>query len=240
MSTLTLNATKRTVTGKQVGQLRRAGQIPAVLYGPQTQPQPIQLNTREAAHLFRRVGGTQLIDLTVDGQVHKVLVQELQRDTIRGDYLHADFYAVDMSRTIRVRLPIHLTGTSYAVVSLAGVLVHGLTEIEIECLPGDLLASVNVDLGSLKEIGSAIHVSDVPLPDTIKVLTAPEELVARVTYQTKEEDLSVPTVAATGEVEVIEKGKIEEEGVEGEAAKGGEAKAPAAKGGEAKAGAAKK
>jgi large subunit ribosomal protein L25 len=216
MTTATLVATKRTVVGKGVGQLRRAGQLPAVLYGPGTQPVTIQLNAKEASHVIRHIKGTQLVDLTVDGQAYKVLVQELQRDSIKGFFLHADFYVVDMTRMLRVRVPLRLTGTSYAVVSLSGVLVHGITEIEIECLPADLPNGLDVDLEPLKEIGSALHVKDVPLPSSIKVLTDLDELVARVTYQAKEEDLTPAAAVPTAEVEVIEKGKVEEEG-EGEA-----------------------
>ncbi len=216
METRKLSATPRTITGKQVGQLRRQGVLPAVIYGPGTKPQAIQLNGREATKVFRRVHGAELIDLELDGQTHKVLVHDLQRDSLRGDFLHADLYAVDMTRPIRVRLPIRLVGSSPAVVSLSGVLVRGIPELDVECLPGDLIREVEADLGELKEIGNSLHVRNLYLPKTIKVLTDPDEQVARVTYQAKEEDLTVPT-AATAEVEVIEKGKIEEEGEEGEA-----------------------
>jgi large subunit ribosomal protein L25 len=230
MTISALTATKRTVTGKQVGQLRRAGQLPAVLYGPGTEPLSIQLNAKEAGQVIRKIKGTQLVDLTVDDKPFKVLLQELQRDSIKGFFLHVDFYAVDMNRTLRVKVPLHLTGTSYAVVSLSGVLVHGITEIEIECLPADLPAGLVIDLGMLKEIGSALHVKDVPLPAAIKVLTNPDDLVARVTYQAKEEDLTTAAATTTTDVEVIEKGKLEEEG-EAEAAKPGAKPAakPAAK-----------
>jgi large subunit ribosomal protein L25 len=221
MTTASLTAVKRTVTGKQVGQLRRAGQLPAVLYGPGTEPVSIQLNAKDAGQTIRRIKGTQLVDLTVDGQPFKVLVQELQRDSIKGFLLHADFYAVDMARVLRVKVPLHLTGSSYAVVSLSGVLVHGVTEIEIECLPADLPAGLEVDLGALKEIGSALHVSDLQVPATIKVLTNPDELLARVTYQAKEEDLTTAAAVTATEVEVIEKGKLEEEGEAEAAAKPG-------------------
>lgn len=215
-----LSATPRAVTGKQVSQLRRQGLLPAVIYGPGTQPQSIQLNTREASKVLRRVHGAELIDLELDGQTRKVLVHDLQRDSLRGDFIHADLYVVDMARPIRVQLPIHLVGSSPAVVSLSGVLVRGISELEVECLPGDLIKQVEADLGALKEIGNSLHVSDLVLPPTIKVLTDADEQVARVTYQAKEEDLSTPTTA-TSEVEVIEKGKLEEEGEEGEAAKPG-------------------
>jgi large subunit ribosomal protein L25 len=121
------------VTGKQVGQLRRAGKLPAVVYGPVVEPTPIQLDAREASRLLRRVHGAQLLDLTVDGVAHKVLLQDLQRDSIRGTFLHADFYAVDMNRTIRVRLPVRLVGSAAATSSRA--CSHGITELEISvCL----------------------------------------------------------------------------------------------------------
>lgn len=226
-----LVATKRTVTGKQVGQLRRAGKLPAVVYGKGVEPMAIEMDAREASRVIRHVHGAQLLDMVVDGQTHNVLLQDLQRDSIKGHFLHADFYVVDMTQPIRVRLPIHLVGTSFAVTSLSGVLVHGITELAVECLPADLILAVDADLGALKEIGNALHVRDLYLPKSIKVLADPDDLVARVTYQAKEEDLSTPVGAVAAEVEVIEKGKIEEEGEEGEAApaKGGKAAAPAAK-----------
>ncbi|MGQ0603882.1 MAG: 50S ribosomal protein L25 [Anaerolineales bacterium] len=219
MSEMVLKAEKRAVTGKKVSQLRRAGLLPAVVYGPGTQPETIQLNAREATRVIRKIEGTQLVDLVVAGKTSKVLVHELQRDSIRGDYTHADFYAPDMSKPFRVAIPIHLAGSSFAITGLNGVLVRGVTELAIECLPADLIPSITVDLGPIKEIGQSIKVSDITVPDTIKVLNDPDDMIARATYQAKEEDLSVVPVVATAEVEVEEKGKKEEEGEEGEAAK---------------------
>ncbi len=217
MDTLVLNAERRTVTGKKVGRLRRAGLLPAVVYGPDSEPLAVQLNAREATRVIRKIEGTQLVDLVVDGKTRKVLVHELQRDAIRGDYLHADFYAPDMTRPLRVAIPIHLTGSSFAVTGHSGVLVRGLTDLGIECLPGDLIPSISVDISPIQEIGQAIYVRDIQVPATIKVLSDPDDMVARVTYQAKEEDLTAVPTATTAEVEVVEKGKKEEEGEEGEA-----------------------
>jgi len=211
METPKLAATRREVVGKQVGPLRRSGLLPAVIYGPGADPQPIQLNTREATRLFRRVHGAELIDLELDGKTHKVLVQDLQRDAIRGDFLHADFYAVDMNRSIRVRIPVRLVGSSQAVTRDSGILVRGLTELEVECLPGNLVTALEADLGAIETIGSAILVRDLYIPKDIKVLTDGDELIARVTYQAKEEELAPAAAAVSTEVEVIEKGKEEEE-----------------------------
>ncbi len=218
MSELVLNAEKRTVTGKKVGALRRAGLLPAVVYGPNTPPQAIQLDAREATRVIRHIQGTQLVDLNMDGQTRKVLVHELQRDPIRGNITHADLYAPDMSKTLRVAIPIFPTGSSFAVTSLSGVLVRGLTDLVIECLPADLIPSVNVDISVITEIGQAIFVRDLQLPPAIKILSDPDEMVARVTYQAREEDLTAAPVVTTAEVEVVEKGKKEEEEAEGGAA----------------------
>ncbi len=209
MDPIKLEAEKRTVTGKQVSQVRRAGKLPAILYGRNVQPVAIQLDAREAARALRRASGADLIDLTLDGETRKVLLQDLQRDSLRGDFLHADFYAVDMNRALRAQVPVHLVGTSYAVISLQGVLVRGVTTIEVECLPNDLVASLDVDLGALNTIGSAIYVRDVYVPKSIKVLTDGDELVARATAA-REEELAVPAAPTAAEVEVIEKGKAEE------------------------------
>jgi large subunit ribosomal protein L25 len=172
---------------------------------------PIQINAREAARVLRRVRGSELIELEVDGTPHNVLAQDMQRNALRGgEFVHIDFYAVDMSRKLQTRIPIRLVGTSYAVQSLSGVLVRGITEIGVEALPGDLVAAIDVDLGELKEIGSAIFVRDVYIPPALTVLTNPDELVARVTAAATEEAVA-PAGEGVAEPEVIEKGKADEE-----------------------------
>src|SRR5689334_14342070 len=97
-----LVATRRTVKGKQVSQLRRAGQLPAVVYGPGREPEMVQLNAREASKVLGKVHGAELIDFELDGQTSKVLVHDTQHHSLRGDFVHVDLYSVDMNRTIRV------------------------------------------------------------------------------------------------------------------------------------------
>ena len=238
MDAYMLSATRRTLKGKQVSQLRRAGQLPGVIYGPGREPQAVQLNTREASKVLSKVHGAELVDFEFEGQTSKVLVHDLQRHSMRGDFVHVDFYVVDMNREIRVHIPIRLTGASPAVANESAVLVRGVNGVDVECLPANLVTFIEADLSALVTIGNAVHVKDLVLPPNIKVLTDGDDLVVRATYQAKEEDLSTPVTAATAEVDVIEKGKLEEEGEEGAAApaKGGAAAktaAPAAKGGAA-------
>jgi len=210
MKSISLAAEHRTAVRKGLGSLRRSGQLPAVLYGVNKEPQSIQLNSREASKIINRIFGTVLIDLQLDGGARKALLREVQRNFITDEILHVDFYEVAMDRTMRVKVPVRLVGAAPAVVTLGGILVRGLSEIEIECLPNDLIEEVDVDLAVLKEIGDNIHVSDLKVPDNIKIITHADEQIARATYAAVEE-VTAEKAETTAEVAVVEKGKKEEE-----------------------------
>lgn len=211
MQSISLTAEHRTAVRKGLGALRRSGFLPAVLYGVSKEPQAIQLNNREASKIINRIFGTVLIDLQLDGGARKTLLREVQRNFVTDEILHVDFFEVAMDRVMRVYIPVRLVGNAPAVVTHGGILVRGLAEIEIECLPDDLIQEVDVDLAVLQQIGDNIHVSDLKVPDTIKILTHADEQIARATYAAAEE-VAVEKLETTGEVEVLEKGKKEEEG----------------------------
>ena len=213
-TTVSISASRRTATGHKVGALRRSGKLPGVIYGPGVEPLAIELEAREAGRILTRLGGARLIDLSLDDTVAKVLVRDVQRDFIRGDLLHVDFYRVAMDRPIRLTIGVTLVGEAPA--AKEGVLMHGITEIDIECLPGDIPNTVEADLSVLTEIGDSLHVRDLYLPKTIKVLSDGDELLARVTYQAKEEEVPVEVAPVTAEVELVERKRKEDE-EEGEA-----------------------
>ncbi len=211
MDPISLTAEHRTAVRKGLGPLRRSGYLPAVMYGIDKTPVSLQLNSREASKVINRILGTVLIDLQLADGNHKTLLREVQRNFVTDEILHVDFFEVAMDRVMRVYIPVRLVGASPAVNTLGGVLVRGLSDIEIECLPNDLIQEVNVDLSVLKQIGDNIHVSDLQVPSTIKIITHPDEQIARATYASQEE-LAVEKPETTAEVEVVEKGKKEEEG----------------------------
>lgn len=229
MEATKLTAEHRTTVRRKLGALRRSGFLPAVMYGADKTPTVLQMNSREASKTINRIQGTVLIDLSVDGKTYKTLVREVQRNFVTDEILHVDFYEVAMDRLMRVKIPVHLVGNSFAVTSLGGILVRGLAEIEIECLPGDLVNEIRLDIEPLKEINSALFVSNLVALDKIKILSHSDEMLARVTYAALEE-VAVEKPEGTAETEVVEKGK-KDEAAEGEAA-------PAAKGGAAAKGAA--
>jgi large subunit ribosomal protein L25 len=211
-----LKATLRAETGKKVNALRRAGRLPAVVYGKALkEPLSISLELREATRILRQVGSSTLLTLDVDGREIPTLVRERQRDFLRGDYLHIDFLAISLTEKVRTQVSIELVGVSQAVKD-GGLLITGIESVEVEALPQDLPESFTVDLGALKEIGDGIHVSDLVIPAGVECLSDPEEMIAVVTAPVVEVEEEVVEAAeeAGAEPEVIEKGKGEEEGEE--------------------------
>jgi large subunit ribosomal protein L25 len=213
MKPTTLTAEHRTAVRKGLGPLRRSGYLPAVLYGIDKAPVALQLNSREASKVINRIFGTVLVDLSLDGGVRKTLLREVQRNFVTDEILHVDFFEVAMDRVMRVYIPVRLVGISPAVNVLGGVLVRGLSEIEIECLPSDLIQEVDVDLAVLKEIGDNVHVSDLQVPSTIRIITHADEQIARATYASQEE-VTIEKPEGAVEAEVAEKGKKDAEGEE--------------------------
>ncbi|HLF27440.1 MAG TPA: 50S ribosomal protein L25 [Anaerolineae bacterium] len=215
MDQIELKSAPRTVIGKQVKALRRTGLVPLVMYGPQSKPLALQADAKELARVLRQVGGSRLIAVQIGSSTQMALAREVQREPISGQILHVDLLAVSMTERIRVEVRLVLDGKAPAVRRGEGVLVTGVDAVEIECLPGDLIDSLHVDLEPLDKIGDALHVSDLKVPATVKILTEPEEMVARVTYLAAEEEVTAPAPAVeAAEPEVITRGKVEEEGEE--------------------------
>jgi large subunit ribosomal protein L25 len=215
MSDIEIKGKVRSAIGKGLFALRTSGKIPAVIYGPGVDSVPIELDAKTASQTLNGLTGSTLVKLSIDQKSYSVLLRDIQRDSIRRTILHADFYAVPTDRVIRVRVPLHFTGVSAAVRDFSGILVPVLNDLEVECLPKDLVSGISVELAPLEKIGDSITIKDITLPDGIHVLMGTDETVVTVTAQMAEEEVVAPVVAAVpGEVEVIEKGKKLEEGEE--------------------------
>ena len=211
MEEIVLQAEKREVVGKQVKALRRAGKLPAVIYGPHISSQAIMLDFREANRVLPSLTSSQLIVIDLEGEKHTTLIKEKQRHPVRGTIQHVDFRAVSMTEKLRANVVIELVGESPAVKEYNGVVVTGQEALEVECLPKDLPERIIVDISILAKIGDSIHVSDVKAPENVQILTNPTEMVVLVTAPAAEEVVEVVEEAAAEEPEVIERGKKEEE-----------------------------
>jgi len=211
MERVVLKATKRDVLGKQVKALRRAGQLPAVIYGRHVEPIKIMMEAHEAALALAKLTSSSLVMIDVDGTEYPALVREKQRNFIKNTLLHVDFLAVSLTEKIRTNVRIEITGLSLAVKDLNAVLVNHLTRLEVECLPTNLPERIVVDLGALKVIGDAIHVRDIPALENVRFMDDPDEMIVVATYAKEVEEVAPVAVAeVTEEVAVIEKGKKEE------------------------------
>ncbi len=208
MEDIVFKATRRSNIGKKTEQLRRAGQLPAIVYGKHMEPTPITLDMRDASKVLPTVSSSQLVTIDLEGTPIRVLVRERQRDHIKDFLLHVDFLAVSMTEKLTARVQIVLHGEALAVKQNQGVLVSGIEQIEVECLPGDLPETIVIDVTGMKAVGDNVKVKDLPIGPRVEVKTDPEELVVLITPLAVAE---VEEVAAGEEPEVIEKGKKEEE-----------------------------
>jgi large subunit ribosomal protein L25 len=211
MEKVVLKAQSRQVIGKQVRALRREGLLPAVIYGHQIDPIAISLNFHDTSLILPKVSSSQLVVVEVGGKKHTTLVRERQRHPVTGDLLHVDFQAVSLTEKLRVNVRLQFTGEAPAVKMYDGIVVTSIENLEVECLPGDLPSSLEVDLSVLESIGDIISVKDVPLPPKVQVLADPDEVVVVITAPISEAALAEAEGAAAAEPEVIEKGKKEEE-----------------------------
>jgi len=208
-----LEAQPRSVVGKKVSRVRREGLVPAVIYGPKIEPVTVQIPYRPLQLTLLKAGGTHLIDIKSDGKTHTVLAREVQRDILRGDIMHVDFFAVDLKAKISIDVPLHFINESPAVAAKKGVLLTGPTVLTIETLPSHLLDRIEIDISGLAEVGDSIHVRDVKLDAEITILNDPDEMIARVTQTSaaRSEEAEEAEEAGIAEVEIIKKGKADEE-----------------------------
>jgi large subunit ribosomal protein L25 len=218
-------AQNRTTSGSaEARRLRTTGWLPAVVYTEQGKARSIQLKVHDFSMMMRgHRTESLLMDLQIDDEApQKVLLREVQHDPVDGHLLHIDFVQISMTRKMRVEIRLVLVGEPVGVSQQGGILEHMLRALEVECLPGDLVESIPVDVSGLS-IGQAVLVRDLKVDPKFAVLTTPDVAIATVSMPRMEEEAAP---AAEGEVtaepEVI--GAKKEEGEEGEEAEKGEKK----------------
>ena len=190
MSETALAVEAREATGKGVARkLRAAGRIPGVLYGPKLGSVALALDPKPLERILRKSGANTLFDLEITGRddlgTTVALLKDMPRDPVRGRPLHADFYQVDLGKTVEVSVSVHLTGKSHGV-ELGGVLDHLIREITVECLPRAIPESFEVDISGLG-IGDVLHVRDVALPEGVTLVTDGDLGLCHVVTPTVEE-----------------------------------------------------
>lgn len=169
--------------------LRREGRIPAVVYGHDA-PVHVHLSAHEFSKSFKRISESELLTLQVGSAKHTVLIKDYQKNVLRNEVIHLDFFAVSKDHTLRTKVPVHLGEVNVAVRAAGGMVELSLHEIEVECLPGVLPESITVDASKLTS-GHAIHVRDLVAPKGVKFITNPDAVVVHLAH------IKVEAVAAT-------------------------------------------
>jgi len=173
---------------KLQAQLRKSGEKPgkdciaAVVYGPGVENKSLEVKQAELEKVFAAAGESNLIDLSIAGLGGvKVLIKDMQRDAIRNTISHVDFYQVNMDKKIHAEIPLVFVGESKAIKELGGVLIKNMHELEVECLPSDLVDHIDIDISALVEIHDAIFVRDIKVASSMEILADGSTSIVTVT-----------------------------------------------------------
>jgi large subunit ribosomal protein L25 len=214
---LTLSAKIRTQIGRENQEVRLAGSIPAVLYGPGVANENLAVDAKEFVKLFRQAGKSLLVALKIEGKKSDfmVLVNDVDFDPLSGQPTHVDFYQPDLTKEIEAEVPLSFEGESAAVKDFGGTLVKNFSEITVKALPADLPREIKVDISKLATFENTILVRDLPAGEKVELLKNPDEIVALVVEAQKiEEELEKPieeNVEDVAKVEKKEKDVVSEE-----------------------------
>jgi large subunit ribosomal protein L25 len=207
--------------------LRRAGKIPAVVYGAGKDPIALVVEPKQITRILHsKAGHNTIFDLKVGADVAKAMIVDWQYEPIKGSVMHIDLKRIAMDKPMRVNVPVQLMGVPEGVKTQGGILDLVQREVEIECLPADIPTQIEVDVTGLI-FGQVLRVSDLPSGGKLKFITSGEQTVAHITA-VKEEVVATPEATAAAptatEPEVLKKGKTEEEGAAAPAAPAAKAK----------------
>jgi len=210
---LTLNASKREVVGKPVATLRRAGFVPAVLYGSKVSTTNLSLDGKEFLRVYKEAGENTLVEIVVankGGNEEKtpVLIHDVLLDALTRNVLHVDLYAVALDEVTQVMIPVEFVDVAPVEEELHGIVIRVASEIEVEALPQHLPHEITISLSSLTTFDSKIHAKDVVLPEGVTLVTDPDMVLVSVSEPLSEEDIKKMEEEGSGGVEAV---KVETE-----------------------------
>jgi large subunit ribosomal protein L25 len=215
-----LNVQKREILGKQVKALREQGVIPAELYGHNRENVHLCVPAKDFLKLFKEAGESAIVKLKVEREKGKeetgdeinVLIHDIQKNPLTDEIIHIDFYQVRMDEKIITSVPLEFIGEAPAVREKEGILVRAMQEVEVEVLPADLPARIEVNLDKLSEIGMSVYVKDLKVAKGVEILVEPETVVATIIEPVKEEveekPITVEEIKVEGEEEKTSQSEV--------------------------------
>ncbi|OGY81670.1 MAG: hypothetical protein A3F54_01245 [Candidatus Kerfeldbacteria bacterium RIFCSPHIGHO2_12_FULL_48_17] len=221
MEALLLTSKIREEKRKNLKTLRESGYVPAELYGHGIKNQHISVLAKDFQKVYRQAGENTLIELVIDSQKPvKTLISDVQLDPVTDRIIHVDLQQIRMDEKIKTHIEFDFIGVSPAEKETGAIIVKDKTELEIECLPSDLIHEYKIDLAALKKVDDSIRVEDLKLPGTITILENPDTTIVHAAAPRSEEELAKLDEAVTEDVEAVEVEKTEKPEEEESAAAG--------------------
>jgi large subunit ribosomal protein L25 len=202
---ITIAAEGRATRGKnEARRLRVSGRAPAIIYGTGRDPVAVAISPKEVNKiLLSSTGHNSIFDVAVDGGAPEpVMIVDWSYEPVKGNLLHIDMQRIDLTKRIKVKIPVHVHGEPKGVKQQGGLLDVVTREVEVECLPDDIPADFSLEIASL-EINQAIRASDLPMTNSMKLVMAPDAVIVHIVAPKIDPDAA----AAAAEPEVIKKGK---------------------------------
>ncbi len=223
-----LKAENREQFGRAVKALREKGLIPAELYGHGLANMHLSVPQKDFIKVFKKAGESTMINLMVGDKKHPVMIHHVAVDPVTDEVIAIDFYQVRLDEKIQIKVPVVYIGEASAVKEKQGVLVKAMNEIKVEALPTDIPRTIEVNLALLTDIGVDLHISDLKLPNNIRVLEDPTFVIATVTARmTEEEEAKLAAAADVNEIKTEgEEKKAEREAKASEAVDAAAASTP--------------
>lgn len=206
-----IEASPRTIFGKRARFLRRDGWTPANVYGQGKDSVPVQLRTREVEHVLTHVPRSALLTLALNGsESETVMIKGLDRRATTDQLRHVDFLRVSMTERMRADIPLVFVDESPAATLKGATLVHVISMVHVECLPGDLPSHIEVDLSRLTEIDDALYLRDLAIPPHVTILDDLDEIVVKALAPSLREDEEATEEEAASPATTTEPASAEE------------------------------
>jgi len=202
-----LNAQSRSESNDKAKKIVATGFIPAVVYGFGKKNQNVKVKKNDFEKVFAMAGEFNLVDLLIgDATPIKVIIKDVQRNSLTDGVIHIDFYQVDMTKKITTEIPLNFVGEAKAVKELGGTLVKNMDTVEVKCLPGDLVSHIDIDISKLEAFDQFIRLHDLVLPSGITLAHETNEAVVGVAETKVEQEAPKPTETAAAETPTQEAG----------------------------------
>ena len=166
--------------------------VPAILYGRGVASVSLKVKRGDLEKVVNLAGESNLIVLEHDGKTTKVLIKEIQRSGLNGNLLHVDFFQVNMTSKVTTEIPLHFIGESKAIKEMSGSLIKDIDSLEVECLPGDLVDHIDIDISVLREFHDEISTGDLILPKGIELSNDTNRVIASVIPPRVQEEVVAP------------------------------------------------